>query len=634
MPMGIGLGLSPVFLGGLSDLTLHLNFMLSTSALISDARLVGPNIIFTRASHAQVRNEDGDLQYAPHQLIENSNLSSWTGSDPSGWQALQGGTRVEGLSVLGDGVANATMTATNARPYLDNAMTVAEEEEYTIGCYIEAVNHTGGNTAIMVVVNALGTGIVQGIMNAADFTTPGWYAFGFYPGTGDTSINPRFGIGAGANASGTMTLSHPFFIKSLLPEIDDPRVTASTFTRLSGPPLGRWVGTDDGDEPKFDAMRFDHDKDGVALGFLCEGFPRTNLFTFSQELDDPDWTKTAQVAVTERDAVAPDGTTTACLLTNSGDDATTTQAVTVTAGDQIAVSAWVKDAVAGGHFHIEVTGASGTADAWFDVGNATPVVGTKSATTYTADASYLEDWGNDWWRAEFIVTTDTDTAITCRLIIADGDNSDTEDATDAMHIWGAQCEVIVTTGIELEPARAMSAIPTYAVTFARVADRCRSTVFSVAEQAWINGANGVLTIFTDSTVPAVATGDDLSIIYAKTDGGEAGARPYILVSYDNTFAQHKLGYFPIDLGAGILATTTPVAGVRQKFAAATALDDAVAYLNGANQVTNSTWALIETTIDELYIGHSKDTNIFHGHIHEIKFWRGRKPNAELIALTA
>ena len=599
--------------------SLHYDLRQVSGRDINAAVSAGPRLAVIRASNGLVQNEIGDLQYAPHNLLENANMSAWTGDTPSGW-AGPGPTVVEAVSDLNLGGAAAAITAATSRPYMQNTVVTAIESEglYTGGCYIEQLNHTAGNTEILRVYGGA-SGLARGQGIESEFSTPGWYAIGVFPGTGAGFDNThlRIGLGSLGDASGTMRFSHPFFVRGLIPGVTDPRVTANApMNRLDGPPLGLWVGGDDGDEPIFDTVRFHHDPadtNSAALGLLYEGYARTNLFLHSEELGDADWTATAQVSVTERDAVGVLGTTTANLLTNSGDDATLTQAVTVTAADILAVSAFVKDAVAGGHFHIEVDGSSGTADAWFDIAGA--AVGTKSATTYTADDSYIEDWGDGWFRCVIIVTTVTDTAITCRLIIADGDNSDSEDTADAMHVEGPQCEVIGAN----EPKKASSYIPTYAATATRVTDRLAAITQSEAEHAWINDAQGDLTIFVDSTPLDVGTGANQTVLHVEDESGTSD-HPLLEVFFDASADEINVEATPetgnaatIDAFAGTLA-----AGVQYKVAASLAANDCAATTNGAAVVEDNTYDVLENTVDELHIGTADGATPFMGVIAEIE----------------
>lgn len=373
--------------------------------------------------------------------------------------------------------------------------------------------------------------------------------------------------------------------------------------------------------------RFDHDVNGAPLGLLYEGYARENLLLHSEATGDADWTAT-NVTITDDDGAAVDGETTADLWTNDSDAADVLQAVTIGAGDIVAVSAFVEDVVAGAHFRIQAGGATGEANAWFDiVGEA---VGSSTDNVYVVDDHYIEDWGGGIFRCVAIITTNTDTALTCLFALADADSSLTEDAVDAMRVWGLVCEVIGTN----EPKKASSYIPTIVTTEVRGADVLSATTQTEAEHAWINDTFGVFSIYTDSTPVDLSTGLE-QVIFSINDESGAGDLPDLHVEYAAAALTTVAQCSPLIGNEALLISAPITVGTRIKLAASFAADDAAMSVNGATIVVDILYNVIGVTLDELHIGQA-DTSFqpFTGHIAEIKFWPFAKTPAKLIAETS
>lgn len=178
---------------------------------------------------------------APHQLLENSNWSNQTGSIPSGWG--DGGAASVAYADQG-GYFEATLTlAGAATESIWNFIDYTDSAAQTGGMYIKSIaGLTGSETLLWVGYG--GAGETQAEITAADFSGEGWYASGFQGGPGD--LQGRFYVGGkdSGTQSGTLVCSRPFQIYGSLPGAEPGNVT-----KLSGPPLGEWIGTDDGDEP-------------------------------------------------------------------------------------------------------------------------------------------------------------------------------------------------------------------------------------------------------------------------------------------------------------------------------------------------------------------------------------------------
>ncbi len=247
-------------------LTLDYNYLLNSGSSIQDSVVKGPTPTFTRSSNAMAFDSAGNLAYAPHNLLENARLKDQSGDplNPSGWS---GGSTGDKSYVDEGDYFETTQDAASQRPKIGNVLTSGDEgivggTVYTVGAYVSSF--TGGQGLMM----TLNTGGTDGVVANGTFDGEGWYAVGSLQGAADTTFDFQIGLGLTSNDTGTMVFSRPFVIKGLLPGV----VVDTTGVKLSGEPLGRWLGTDDGDEPRFDQPRYSHDPDNsnAQLGLLFE----------------------------------------------------------------------------------------------------------------------------------------------------------------------------------------------------------------------------------------------------------------------------------------------------------------------------------------------------------------------------
>ena len=175
---------------------------------------------------------------APHQLLENANLSNRTGDLPSGWVGL--GNITKTYNDDPDGWSSCTMTVSADREYIANGVITVAGQAYSVGFYLHSNTTTG---SVLWTANTTGGG-VEAEITASHLDGEGWYATGVL--ANNSQIVPRWGPGANLpTTTGTFVFSRPFVIDELI-----SGVGLNSPIKLSGPPLGQWIGTDDGDEPE------------------------------------------------------------------------------------------------------------------------------------------------------------------------------------------------------------------------------------------------------------------------------------------------------------------------------------------------------------------------------------------------
>jgi hypothetical protein len=159
-----------------------------------------------------------------------------------------------------------------------------------------------------------------------------------------------------------------------------------------------------------------------------------NLFKYSQQVDQ--WPDKTNVTVTADDTTAPDGTTTADRITDSGSGDIAHYALTpisISTSTTYSISCYLKYGSGNGWVLIGFTG--GTYAVYFDIQNGT--VGTVGSGV---SGSSITDVGNGWYRCELQTSMSTSTAYPqVRLAPSDGTATYTANGS-YVYAWGAQVE--------------------------------------------------------------------------------------------------------------------------------------------------------------------------------------------------
>ena len=178
---------------------------------------------------------------------------------------------------------------------------------------------------------------------------------------------------------------------------------------------------------------------------------RVNLLTYSEQFDNAAWSK-ANLSVTANAITAPDGTTTADLITDgSAGTSALSQIATVTVASPITHSVYVKRGNSD-WFYAQFGGA-GTerVRAWFNL--STGAVGTVNVTAPGAsESASMQDVGGGWYRCTLTGTLNgVGTTATVLTTIMDGDGSFTRVNNATRYQWGA----------DLRPTNQTTLLPAY-----------------------------------------------------------------------------------------------------------------------------------------------------------------------------
>jgi hypothetical protein len=352
--------------------------------------------------------------------------------------------------------------------------------------------------------------------------------------------------------------------------------------------------------------RFDHDPvTGESLGLLIEE-SRTNLLTYSQELDNSSWTKTG-ITCTANVADAPDGTTTAdkIIINNGGTEGNVRRTSLFTNG---VVSFYAKPAgfdFIGGEAHIG--------------GGNYPKYRVKLLTGECSAESGLsistQSVGNGWLRISvvgdfdnnaFIISPRNDYVFGYTGIVG-------ADGVKGLFLWGAQVEA---------GAFPTSYIPTTTATVTRRAD-----------VASITGTNfRSFYVNTGSTI--LAHGRSLGPSFTGTEcivgvGGFSNGAQIRETGTDMRGMFRGTYNLGVDAISGLLPS-----GLRKMCIAFAPSTNGVFAMNGIVYGGGKSAAALDYPGGGMGLGASGELNTqWNGTITRITYWPKRLPNSQLQALT-
>lgn len=393
-----------------------LNFQFATDKTLVPR--VGFTPTFTRASGATFVNSSGLIQYAPENLIRQSQTFS-----NAVWSTFGNGTKISASTIadpsggLAAYVINVGTTGTSGLIYQQYATTY-QASRCTYSIWIRSVS----GTSDFAIRNYNGsTNLSSGTLTA----TTTWTRFEFT----FTDIIYQFQI-ASVSASAVGNI-----------------LVWGAQAERSGT-AGTYIPTTTGG---IHLSRSDHDPATlVCKGLLMED-QRTNLFLRSGDFTSS-WAA-VNATISPNVTTSPDGLTTADKLINVITANGRIQQSPVLTGSHT-MSVFAK-AAEWNWILLSPLGAN--TGCWFNLSNGT--VGTQ-VSGYVGS---ITRFGNGWYRCS-VSFTGTGAATTSRIIATNADNTLTSgDGTSGIFIWGAQLE---------SGAFASSYIPTVTGTVARSSDTC------------------------------------------------------------------------------------------------------------------------------------------------------------------
>lgn len=344
--------------------------------------------------------------------------------------------------------------------------------------------------------------------------------------------------------------------------------------------------------------RIDYDPiTGKCKGLLIEE-QRTNLLLNSEKFDL--WTQNTGVTTTLNAATAPDGSTTADLITETIADSGVQQVVALAPGATYAASCYFAAGSAG-----TIRFRDGADNHHIDISTSTWTITATSAVT----ASGIENVGGGWYRAWF-----TFVAVGASSSI----NPRTTNGTGTFYAWGAQLEADVL---------ASSYIPTTTAAVTRSADVALMTGDNFS--SWYRPDEWTLVAHTTPIFASLLRPAGERLMTQITDGTNANKYGIRYVSnpaapqLDASGVTSSSAVFDFG-GIGVSG------GVTNRAALAVRLNDIALSINGG-PVESDTAAAITTTVNQMQIS---IPNGGAGYISALAFYPARLANSELQALTA
>lgn len=380
----------------------------------------------------------------------------------------------------------------------------------------------------------------------------------------------------------------------------DSRITftrSTTATRVNASGLIESVA--------IDGPRFDYDPVTLAPKGLLIEEQRTNLLTYSEQLDNAAWTKD-NATVTANATTAPDGTSSADKLTETATSGAhrAWRAPTTTAAAHT-FTVYLKAAERS--FALLYAGVTNVGIMFnLSTGATTAVAGMTAPTASSATAV-----GNGWYRCSMTFTA---TAAANSVFVYAATDAATYSyagtAGSGLFIWGAQLEA---------GAFATSYIPTVASQVTRTADV--ATMTGTNFSSWYNANAGTFVFNGDSS-----TISGVNFILTASDG-----------TNNNRFGFYRSGAI---LGGYVTTATVTqmditassvVVNVPFKSAVAATLNDGNFSFNGGIGTTDTSISM--PSPNQLGIGNANGSGFLNGHIQSIRYYPTRLTNQQLQVLS-
>jgi hypothetical protein len=347
-----------------------------------------------------------------------------------------------------------------------------------------------------------------------------------------------------------------------------------TFTRAS---TGTFVGSDGLiQSAATNVPRFDHNPTtGESLGLLVEE-ARTNLATYSEQINDASWTK-QDATVTVNSAVSPDNTTTADLIYPSTTGSI--RYVTKSFGISSSITTMSFFVKASGFTRCYLLGGTTSLAAWFDLSAGT--VGTVTANC----SATIQSFANGWFRCSLTQPALTSPYISIGPCDANNSFVATASSTNGIFVWGAQLEA---------GSFPTSYIPTVASTVTRAADVASITGANFS--SWYNATQGTLLAFQRSLA-----GQDAYQTATFGLSSNNTTTQFIAIEATNDYNRFYVygnGNTAIN---NIYAPVTP--GTLTKDALAYANNDVAAVRNGGTVATDTSVGIPIASIDRAGLGY-------------------------------
>ena len=341
---------------------------------------------------------------------------------------------------------------------------------------------------------------------------------------------------------------------------------------------------------------------------------RTNLVTYSEQLNDASWTKT-ECSITANIAASPSGILNADKIipntTNTFHPCK--KSITVSSGLAHAYTVYLKK---DGYNYVLIntpTGViGGNVGPVIDLNNGT-IVGNLGGSTHNAVVTSIND---GWYKVTMtFTTTGTTTIIDINTLATSSITSYSGNGTDGILVWGAQLEA---------GSYPTSYIPTTSASVTRNADVITKTGIS----SLIGQTEG--TIFFDGVINGCQN------VSANLLNSERTTTASFYISYIKATSEIKVGLFSSGTQPATFSGGSVAIGDRVKIAYAYKSGNNALYINGIMIDSNTNTFTLPTTLDNIYIGDQTSYFSFSESIRNnaTALWKERLTDGELSILTS
>jgi hypothetical protein len=505
----------------------------------------GADMTFSRASGATRVNSRGLVEKVRTNLLLQSNSFDTT------WTTLNGASVTSGQTGY-DGSSDAwLLDRSNFNAHVNQTISLSAVGTFSVYAKAGTLNwmRLRDNNGVGAYFDLSGSGAVgstSGLIDSAiESIGGGWFRCSVVANWSSSSFK-IYQADANGDTSGT---SGNIYIQDAQLETGD---IATNYIETTSAAVS--VG------PVNDEPRLTYDPVNPTAPSLLMEPQRTNLVTFSEQMDNAAWTKT-NVTITANDEVSPDGYTNADKIT---DNATNTQhrvsqTISVTSGTSYTASIFVKNDDKG-DFAINFT-ASGF--------SSTQIVFNLINGTVTSGTGTIQDYGNGWYRISATEAANVTGSGTIGFNLGNGGSY--VGSSQSVFIYGAQ--------LESSASYPTSYIPTNGTSVTRVADAASKTGIS----SLIGQTEGVL--FYDFVWGgAISATADYPIVLSGSDFNN-------FVGLNTTFNSNQLLAYSGGSIVAAIAGADFVIGQRYKIALAYKANDFVYYVNGTLQGSDTSGAV-------------------------------------------
>ena len=339
--------------------------------------------------------------------------------------------------------------------------------------------------------------------------------------------------------------------------------------------------------------RFDHNPiTDESLGLLIEE-SRTNLFTYSEQFDNGNWSKGTGGSIFANSVVAPNGTLTADVYTwptTTSSYGYLSQTVSGNPTNAYTYSVWIKRPLGSSSVSLRLV----VSDYTVSTGNSSNITVTDAWQRFTFTRTSATNTGN--------VGAGFNTAAASPPVTAIA-------AGDIIHVWGAQLEA---------GAFATSYIPTVASQVTRSADEANITGTNFS--SWYNPGEG--TLYGEG-----ATNDDSYPTLVSINNGSTAQ----VIELQGSSTAVNLNFIVVSttVQASIAATLTKSGS---KCIGVYKTNDFASSVNASSVMTDTSGSI--PIVDRMTIGAEISSFQWNGTIKKIAYYPFRVSNTNLQALTS